>query len=98
MAALEADANEIFSYPEVSFPEYDKELVDEIWRLVEMGSIFDKYDMALFLKKKRHLDKGTNPYQEADNLIKLRNALVHFKPEWHDEKKERKKDRTKVSW
>jgi hypothetical protein len=91
IAALEADANEIFSYPELSFPEYDSQLIDQIWTLVEMESILDKYDMALFLKKKQHLDKGASAYQEADNLIKLRNALMHFKPEWHDEKKAHKK-------
>jgi hypothetical protein len=28
------------------------------------------------------LEKGKNPFQDAKVLIDLRNALVHFKPEW----------------
>ena len=96
-AALEADANEIFSYPELSFPESDPLLIDQIWALVEMDSILDKYDMALFLKRKQHLDKGVIAYQDADSLIKLRNALVHFKPEWNDEKKAHKKLEQRLS-
>ena len=33
-----------------------------------------------------HLAIGAEPYQSADVLIDLRNALVHFKPQWwHDD-------------
>src|SRR5262249_45431182 len=28
---------------------------------------------------------GEDPYQSANNVIKLRDALVHYKPEWDDE-------------
>jgi hypothetical protein len=91
VASLEADVNEIFVDANINLGEYDKEILDEIWNLIEMKSILDKYEMALFLKKKERFDKSDPAYQDAANLIKLRNALVHFKPEWSDEKKEHKK-------
>ncbi len=91
VAALEADVNEIFIDANINLKEYDKELLDEIWNLIEQKTILDKYEMALFLKKKERFDKGNSTYQDTTNLIKLRNALVHFKPEWSDEKKEHKK-------
>lgn len=74
--ALEADVNEIF--------------VDERWKLTERKSFLDKYERALFLRKKKRFDKGTSVYRNADNLRNLRNALIHFTPEWPDEKKKHK--------
>ncbi|HEV7889127.1 MAG TPA: hypothetical protein VGP08_00740 [Pyrinomonadaceae bacterium] len=91
VAALEADANEIFIDAHMNLPEYDKELLDTIWEMIEKKTILEKYEMALFLKRKKRFDKGVSAYQDVDGLIKLRNALVHFKAEWSDEKKEHKK-------
>jgi len=91
LRALEADVNEIFIDANINLGEHDKELMDEIWNLIEPKAILDKYEMALFLKKKERFDKGDSIYQDTATLIKLRNALVHFKPEWSDEKKEHKK-------
>jgi hypothetical protein len=88
VAALEADANEIFIDAERLLPELDVEFANEIWKLIEMRSILDKYEMALFLKTKRRFNKGDTIYQDTDALIRLRNALVHFKAEWSDEKRE----------
>jgi hypothetical protein len=45
-----------------------------------------KYMHALLLVGKRELPPGENPYQGAKNLIDLRNALTHYKPEWDDAK------------
>ena len=42
----------------------------------------DKYEITLSRAGCPPLDKGANPFQAAKKLIKLRNALVHFKPEW----------------
>ena len=44
--------------------------------------ILEKYQMAIFLAGKEPLPEGREPYQPADLLIALRNALVHFRPEW----------------
>lgn len=43
------------------------------------------------VKGKNKFAQGKSPFQGADALIKLRNALVHFKPEWHDEQELHKK-------
>ena len=88
VAALEADVNEIFIDADLNFREHEKYITDEIWRLIEQKSILEKYEMVLTLKKKANFVKGVAFYQNADSLIKLRNALVHFKPEWSDEKME----------
>lgn len=56
----------------------------EIWKLIEKEPILEKYQIALVLNRKDKMDKGSEPYQSVVTLIKARNALVHFKPEWHD--------------
>jgi hypothetical protein len=91
VAALEADANEVFMDAEMNLKEQDNDLIQRIWQLMEQKGILDKYEMALFLKNKKRLDKGEVVWRDTANLIKLRNALVHFKPEWADAKTEHKK-------
>lgn len=88
VAGLEADVNEIFSSSDMHFPQHDKVLVNQIWLLIEEKSILEKYDMVSLLRTNHGLDKGEAPYDNVAGLIKLRNALVHFKPEWTDEKRE----------
>lgn len=91
VAALEADVNEIFIDYEVNFPGHDRDFVNKIWELMEMKGILEKYDLALFLRTKQRLDKGVASWNDADGLIKLRNLLVHFKPEWSHEQVEHAK-------
>jgi hypothetical protein len=33
------------------------------------------------------MQKGKEPYQSASSLVILRNAIIHFKPEWDDERR-----------
>jgi len=47
--------------------------------------ILDKYQEALKSVNKKEFKTGEYPYQDAASLIYLRNALVHYKPEWDDE-------------
>jgi len=54
------------------------------WPEIESRSILLKYEHALLLLGKPQLPRGENPYQDADHLIHLRNALTHYKPEWDD--------------
>lgn len=44
-------------------------------------SILDKFQLVLMAIDLHKFNKGTSPYQEVDDLIALRNALVHFSPE-----------------
>ena len=45
-------------------------------------TILDKYDIVLTICDLPTFDKGAAPYQGVARLIKLRNALTHFVPEW----------------
>jgi hypothetical protein len=40
-----------------------------------------KVQVAYYIFKRQRLDKGELPYQDFDLLIRIRNALVHKKPE-----------------
>lgn len=91
VAAIEAYANEIFADREKSFPARDPELVEKLWEKFEQSSTIDKFDLALFLLNRPKLEKGSQPIQNLDGLIRLRNALTHFKPEWDDERIEHAK-------
>jgi hypothetical protein len=62
-----------------------QELLACLWEVESYGrtaSILDKYQAALRLGKKPMFEKGKKPFQDVKVLIDLRNALVHFKPEW----------------
>ena len=44
--------------------------------------IIEKYQIALNLLNREKFDIGINPVQNINILIQLRNALVHFEPDW----------------
>jgi hypothetical protein len=44
--------------------------------------ILEKFQLALALAGKDLFDRGKRPYQEVALLVRLRNALVHYVPEW----------------
>ncbi|MCZ6829726.1 MAG: hypothetical protein O7F73_09085 [Gammaproteobacteria bacterium] len=52
--------------------------------LIDRESVLTKYSLALALRTGKKLDFGSEPVQSADALVKLRNAVVHFRPEWFD--------------
>jgi len=93
VAALEAAINELFA--DASEANYGKlRPVDEqvIKRMGEMWllgvprtaryTVPEKYAIALALASKGPFDKGAEPWQSAAKLVKLRNALIHYEPEW----------------
>jgi len=41
-----------------------------------------RYELVLHLLRKPQFDRGADPYQSADLLIKLRNELIHYKSKW----------------
>jgi hypothetical protein len=57
-------------------------LVEQLWDTVERQSILRKYQWVLSLARCEPFVRGEQPYQAAADLIELRDALVHFKPEW----------------
>jgi hypothetical protein len=84
-ASLESNINEYFCEPEKVFPNLLGESPHTLVKLLEQKSILEKYQAVLSLLGFTEYPAGESPYQDVDALIKLRNALVHFKPEWHDE-------------
>lgn len=90
-ASIEANINEYFSDIDKNFPELSEKIRESAFTLIEKKSILDKYQYALNFKGKSKMPTGAQPYQDANALIRLRNTLVHFKPEWHDEQDEHKK-------
>ena len=49
---------------------------------VDRAAVLDKYQVALLVAGKSGFDPGQQPYQDAALLVRLRNALVHYRPEW----------------
>lgn len=98
IASIEATINEIFleavhnnknffSHLRPNVPD----LLCELWGHAERFSILEKYQLILAVSEKEKFDKGIAPFQEVDSAIRLRNSLIHYKPEWDDEQKEHKK-------
>lgn len=66
-------------------------LMEEFWPEVEVHSILTKYQTALALARVPAYEKDKEPYQSVQALIHLRNALVHYKPEWDTDLEEHRK-------
>ena len=66
-------------------------LLSTVWSSVERSPILAKYQVALIHASGQEMAKGKPPYQPTESLVKLRDALVHFKPEWDNDLKAHKK-------
>ena len=85
VAALELHANELFADRASVFPNMSADLLHHLWKNYEQKSITEKFQLALVMRNAPKLPMGSRPGQDIDVLLALRNALMHFKPEWHDE-------------
>lgn len=91
VAALESYVNEIFADHEANFQGVRTEVLVKLWDVYETKPLLDKVDLVLLLREKGSIDRSRSPAQDVGLLIKLRNALTHFKPEWFDEQEEHAK-------
>ena len=93
VSSLEAAINELFADTvdnnkgRISKLDSDtRNMMANIWKIKVQGtalfSILQKYQIALVLAQKNQFDLGKKPYQDINLLIKLRNSLIHFEPEW----------------
>jgi len=82
VAGLESYANELFVDMDQNFPGVGKELLETLWSAYEEKRVFEKFELALLLRGAPGLVPGTEPFQSVHALVRLRNALIHFKPEW----------------
>ncbi len=62
----------------------DITMIANLWARDIFGrlSTLEKYQIALILAGKEIFDTNINPYQDVSYLVKLRNALIHYEPEW----------------
>jgi len=51
------------------------------WVAGGRASILDKYGQALWLARRKVIDRGVDPVQSAALVVALRNYFVHYKPE-----------------
>jgi hypothetical protein len=89
---LEAEINEIFADAADDQREHIYQLGDVIFLLGRMWAlgvprtasypILDKYQIALALADRQEFDRGAAPFQDVRLLLRLRNALVHYEPEY----------------
>jgi hypothetical protein len=82
VGALESYANEMYADYPMYFPNTDGRLLEKLRDFYDSKPVLEKFQFALFLRNVPTLDKGAKPYQDINVLLDLRNALVHFKPEW----------------
>ncbi|WP_280256178.1 hypothetical protein [Nocardia wallacei] len=96
VAFIEASVNEVLQDLAESEPgklnsrcagigEDTARMVRALWQQparLERAGVLEKYQVALAAAHQPPLDAGQKPFQWAKKLIGLRNALIHFKPEW----------------
>ena len=85
VAGLESYANELFADRAPVFPGVAEEHLMTEWRRVERRPLLEKFNLALRSRSAPELSDQDANWSDVATLISLRNALVHFKPEWADE-------------
>ena len=58
--------------------------------------VLKKYQEALKSVGQKEFDQSRNPFEDTDSLVYLRNALIHYKPEWDDEAKVHQKIKARL--
>lgn len=81
-ASLESYANEMYFEGSILEQALPPPAVAEINHLIDRVPVLRKYAVALAVRAGKPLDFGSTAVQNADALIRLRNAVVHFRPEW----------------
>ncbi len=93
-ASLEAAINEVYlqavngnvgAFPSLTVPQVA--LLAQLWDVLEKSraDVLRKHSVALTLAGLADMPLGEKPAQDVASLVKLRDLLVHFKPEWSDE-------------
>lgn len=71
-------------------------ILAELWQIVEQHPVLNKYQIALAVCGVQRFDKGAEPFQGTDGLVKIRNVLIHYRPEWDHELDEHKKIQERI--
>jgi hypothetical protein len=90
VASLESYANEFHFEGSALAAALPSKAADVIAAMIDREAILAKFDVTLAIRKDKRLDFGQNHVQNVDTLIKLRNAVLHFRPEWFGEQDKHK--------
>ena len=94
VAFLEGTINELFASAADSsmkggqvgqLPAETRRLMGSLWcfeNFARRARTLEKFPFALRLAGKPSFETGSNSYQDTESLISLRNALIHYEPEW----------------
>jgi hypothetical protein len=82
-ASLEAYANELFFDRAAMLPGHA--LSKSWWTKHEQDSTVKKFALALSLRNCPNMNEAARSFVDVKALIKLRNALTHYKAEWSNE-------------
>lgn len=82
VASLESYANEVWFEHAILREKLNETASVHLARLVDKESIIGKFSIATAICCGGELNLGALPAQNADILIRVRNEVVHFRPEW----------------
>lgn len=85
VACLECYANELYFEGSILSATLNPTATNAVAALIDKESILKKYDVALAIRSDKQLPYDAAVVQNVDALIRLRNAVVHFRPEWFAE-------------
>jgi hypothetical protein len=91
VASVECFANELYFEGSSISPALNAAATSEISELVDKETMLRKFSVALAIRNGKRFDYGIVPIQNVDALIKLRNGVVHFRPEWFGEQEKHDK-------
>lgn len=92
VAYLSASINELYlevrKLSESGEPHVRRELdlLIEAWPRISRVQVLQRYQLALSVADADQYNPQRMPYLDAENLIKLRDALLSYDPEWDDER------------
>jgi hypothetical protein len=89
---LDAAVNEVYQDaadgPDTSYsrrmPQQTRERLAGMWRLTNSGRSFstlERYEIGLVVAGAKPLDHDVSPYQDVLACIRLRNWIVHYRPQ-----------------
>lgn len=90
-AGLEAEVSEILHYGvghhlgSSGIDAAAQALLLPLAEVIDSQPTLHRYELVLHLLRRPALDRGRNPYQAADLLIRLRNELIHYHSKWGPE-------------
>lgn len=62
------------------------DLLVEAWPRISKVQVLQRYQLALAVADADQYNPDRMPYLDADNLVRLRDALISYDPEWQDER------------